>query len=155
MAVAILQPHDCLKKHHPHRRQLFSSVNKPQPNPNPTRSNRRRRNSPPPPSNGPVRAVTQQLRPKSPPVSGQIRILKRGEEISLPSPPPSKKPEPELHSFPGPIINGFYAGSAFVTSPPPSELPLPAFFTKRSSGKFHNNEIAACELRRVLKLEAF
>lgn len=165
MEVAILQPHDCLKRHHHHhhhRRQLISQVDKsrrnlnPNPNPNHNRSNRRRRNSPPPP-NGPTKS--QHTRPNSPPVLGQVRILKRGEEMSLPvvspSPPslPEMMPESELRFVTGPIIDGFYAGSAFVTSPPPSELPLPAFFTRRScGGESHNNEIA-CELRRVLKLQ--
>ncbi|KAJ6673944.1 SPLICING FACTOR PROLINE- AND GLUTAMINE-RICH-LIKE [Salix viminalis] len=31
------------------------------------------------------------------------------------------------------LVNGFYAGSAFVTSPPPSSLPLPGFFTKKTN----------------------
>ncbi|XP_021738272.1 uncharacterized protein LOC110704766 [Chenopodium quinoa] len=145
MEVATLQPYDCLKRHHNHRRQLISPAVKPNSNPNP-RSNRRRRNSPPP------SGKAQQARPRSPPILGQIRILKRGEEISLPLPQPAKKSEPESRSFSGPVLDGFYAGSAFVTSPPPSELPLPAFFTRRNCGEAHNQEIA-CELRRVLKLQ--
>ncbi|KMT19010.1 hypothetical protein BVRB_2g031060 [Beta vulgaris subsp. vulgaris] len=156
MAAAVLHPHDCLKRQPHHRRQLISPATNPNPNPNP-RSNRRKRNSPPPPSqNGPTKA--HHSRSRSPPVLGQVRILKRGEEISLPSPPPMMNPIPVNRSgsgpvpVPGPSIGEFFAGSAFVTSPSPSELPLPCFFTRRNCGEAHNQEIAS-ELRRVLKLQ--
>jgi len=86
---------------------------------------------------------------------GQIRILKRGEDVSLTEKPtePDVVSPPEPVPAPAQIPDGFYAGSAFVTSPPPSSLPLPAFFTKRNCGlsEAHNQEIAS-QLRRVLKL---
>ncbi|KAI9191127.1 hypothetical protein LWI28_003983 [Acer negundo] len=46
----------------------------------------------------------------------------------------------------------FYAGSAFVTSPPPSSLPLPAFFTKKSVVTLQTDD-ATSDLRRILKLD--
>lgn len=165
MGVAVLSPQDCLSPH-PHHRHLISPATKarrnpnPNPNANPNRSSRRRRNSPPPPSSASGFVPSNPLpRAKSPPVKGQIRILKRGEDISLAMEPTEpevlSRPEPEPQPAPTPaqIPDGFYAGSAFVTSPPPSSLPLPAFFTKRNCGlgEAHNQEIAS-QLRRVLKL---
>lgn len=161
MGVAVLSPQDCLSRHHHHHRHLISPANKPRrtPNPNsntsPNRSTRRRRNSnSPPPSSSSGSSPTKSSQPleKSPPVMGQIRILKRGEDLS----PPTKRRESEVpaRTGPNPIPNGFYAGSAFVTSPAPSELPLPAFFTKRNCGfgETDQNQEIASELRRVLKL---
>lgn len=167
MEVAILQPYDVLKRHsnHHNRRQFITPASKsrrnpsnvnpnpnpnPSPNPNPNRSNRRKRNSPPPPS-----SKTQQIRLQTPPVMGQVRILKRGEDLSLSPPLPSAPVEPEPTVIVS-VRDGFYAGSACVTSPSPSELPLPGFFSKRNcgfvkEGEAQNQEIA-CELRRVLKL---
>ncbi|KAK9742197.1 hypothetical protein RND81_03G154700 [Saponaria officinalis] len=152
MEVVVLPPQDALKRHHHHhhhQRRLISP-NKPRrnsTNPNTTvqstRSSRRRRssNSPPPP------------RPVSPTLTGPIRILKRGEDLDLVK-PAGLEPEPEAVEpvVPGPIgpmfINGFYAGSACVTSPAPSELPVPAFFSRSED----NNQKIADDLRRVLKL---
>ncbi|KAG9456240.1 hypothetical protein H6P81_000748 [Aristolochia fimbriata] len=45
-----------------------------------------------------------------------------------------------------------YAGSGFVTSPAPSALPLPAFFT-RGCQKSVNNDRATKDLRRLLGLD--
>jgi hypothetical protein len=45
------------------------------------------------------------------------------------------------------IVNGFYAGSAFITSPPPSSLPLPGFFTKKT-----NNPVAVDASSEIMKL---
>lgn len=98
--------------------------------------------------------------PKNNFVLGQVKILKRGEHLAKtvpvteckPKPAASKGndtdssdlgsidrigPDPELLSaqirFGEPnLANGFYAGSAFITSPPPSSVPLPAFFTKKT-----------------------
>jgi len=44
--------------------------------------------------------------------------------------------------------NEFFAGFAFVESPPPSSVPLPAFFTKNMSG----TDDPTTELRRILGL---
>ncbi|KAL2944703.1 Coatomer subunit beta [Bienertia sinuspersici] len=156
MEVGILHPQDCLKRNHHHqRRSLISPANKPRRNVNPnSNTNLKRRNSQsPPPSNGSTNKA-QQSRPKRPPVVGPVRFLKRGEEISLPPPNPEPKPEPRP-ALPGSMVDGFYAGSTFATSPAPSEVPLPVFFTRRNcgfvNGDAHTHEIA-CELRRVLKL---
>ncbi|XP_039044283.1 uncharacterized protein LOC120183698 [Hibiscus syriacus] len=46
----------------------------------------------------------------------------------------------------------FYAGSAFITSPPPSSVPMPAFFTKMAEVSVKNND-ATSDLRRILRLD--
>ncbi|KAI3687139.1 hypothetical protein L1987_80830 [Smallanthus sonchifolius] len=48
------------------------------------------------------------------------------------------------------IADFFFAGSAFVDSPPPSSLPLPGFFTKSFSGAVKEDPIT--DLRRMLGL---
>ncbi|KAI3821730.1 hypothetical protein L1987_09302 [Smallanthus sonchifolius] len=48
------------------------------------------------------------------------------------------------------IADFFFAGSAFVDSPPPSSLPLPGFFTKSFSGAM--KEDPSTDLRRMLGL---
>ncbi|KAL2944702.1 Centromere-associated protein E [Bienertia sinuspersici] len=156
MEVGILHPQDCLKRNHHHQRtSLISPANKPRRHVNPnSNTNLKRRNSQsPPPPNGSTNKA-QQSRPKSPPVAGPVRILKHGEEISLPPPNPEPKPEPRP-ALPGSMVDEFYAGSTFATSPAPSEVPLPAFFTRGNcgfvNGDAHTHEIA-CEPRRVLKL---
>ncbi|KAL9231511.1 hypothetical protein vseg_006734 [Gypsophila vaccaria] len=60
---------------------------------------------------------------------------------------------------PGPTVDGFYAGTSCATSPPPSELPLPAFFTRSDViadvdvvDDDDNKRKIASDLRRVLKL---
>lgn len=142
-------------------------------------SNRGKR-SPPPPRPQP-RAVLRGSPPKAliKPnlVMGQVKILKRGEELA--STVPFKEPEkkevekkspdlgsterlgPDPQSVPTQIrLAGsknrvgaapFYAGSAFITSPPPSSLPLPAFFTKKTLAI--KNDDATTDLRRILKLD--
>ncbi len=112
-------------------------------------------------------------------VMGQVKILKRGEELTkttpVQAPEPVKKtaenrPDPDLGSTerlgPDPQsvpiqirltelkdrVAPFYAGSAFITSPPPSSLPLPAFFTKKTVTVSHGD--ATTDLRRILKLDA-
>lgn len=153
MAVVVLPPQDCLNRPNHNQKRLISP-NKPRRNPSltnpsyqPSRSNRRRRNSNSPPPSGPVKAHSP---PPGP--TGPIRILKRGEDL------PKPVPEPVLaRPVVGPIINGFYAGSACVTSPPPSELPLPAFFTRSCGLSLVTDDVSetvkiATDLRRVLKL---
>ncbi|KAK9699903.1 hypothetical protein RND81_08G203000 [Saponaria officinalis] len=76
-----------------------------------------------------------------------IRILKRGDNAVRPN-PVSARSRPVL----GPVMDGFYAGSSCVTSPPPSELPLPAFFARSCDVSSNNNLKIASDLRRVLKL---
>ncbi|XP_058114167.1 uncharacterized protein LOC131257020 [Magnolia sinica] len=43
--------------------------------------------------------------------------------------------------------DSLYAGAAFFSSPSPSSLPLPAFFSRK------NNDVATKDLRRLLRLE--
>ncbi|PWA35121.1 hypothetical protein CTI12_AA612420 [Artemisia annua] len=45
----------------------------------------------------------------------------------------------------------FFAGSAFVESPPPSSVPLPGFFTKNFVAPMQKND-PTTELRRILGL---
>ncbi|XP_028799073.1 uncharacterized protein LOC114754479 [Neltuma alba] len=103
------------------------------------------------------------------PVMGQIKILKRGElltDAQTPAPAPAPAPvveradllKTDLESMarmvpnpePAPVegLVGFYAGSSmFVASPPPSSVPLPAFFTKKAVSD------ATSDLRRILRLD--
>ncbi|XP_031130843.1 uncharacterized protein LOC116032429 [Ipomoea triloba] len=58
-------------------------------------------------------------------------------------------PEPDM--VPKQIkIADFYAGSAFISSPPPSSLPVPAFFKKKSTESYDD---ASSGLRRLLRLD--
>ncbi|KAF5726263.1 hypothetical protein HS088_TW23G01005 [Tripterygium wilfordii] len=189
MSVAVLNPQDCLKNS-VSRQALISPPRKPNPNQNQNqnqnqiRSNRaaqqKRRNRSPnkspqsrasvssklpsrnssPDNNNSTNSKSQKL------VMGQVRILKRGEEVKEAAPIKAKSdlnlgsterlgPDPEsmkneirlTHSGP---VNGFYAGSAFITSPPPSSLPLPAFFTKKTTDLKYDD--ATSDLCRILKL---
>lgn len=97
------------------------------------------------------------------PVMGQIKILKRGELLKVAhAPAPAIEqtdrvnvdlgstdrmgPNPEKVPVEG--LAGFYAGSSmFVASPPPSSVPLPAFFTKKAVSD------ATTDLRRILRLD--
>ncbi|CAM8989832.1 unnamed protein product [Rhodiola kirilowii] len=103
-------------------------------------------------------------------ISGQVTILKRGESLdsrirSLEikkkdammlrrlGPEPDAMPREEMKAF----LTGrrdVYAGSAFVASPSPSDLPLPSFQKK----KLHLSPVvvddsATRDLRRLLRLE--
>lgn len=121
--------------------------------------------------------------PKNTVAVGQVRILKRGEEI------PKKtsdlvvvkpdlvvvKPDlvveksdlgstrrigPDPGLIPSQIrLSGrksksapFYAGPVTMTSPPPSDVPLPAFFTKKSVSLFQAAD-ATNDLIRMLRLD--
>ncbi|CAK9183850.1 unnamed protein product [Ilex paraguariensis] len=59
-------------------------------------------------------------------------------------------PEPDILMKQFRITNS-YAGSAFVNSPPPSSLPVPAFFRKRSVST--ENSGATSDLRQILGLD--
>lgn len=183
MTVAVLSPQDVLKENRFSKQPLIPKNSYPNLNrPNRTQSNRRKR-SPPrnqntsPPSRGAV--VAPKLSAKNNLVMGQVKILKRGEELTkttpVQAPEPVKKtaenrPDPDLGSTERlgpdpqsvPILNrlteskvrvtSFYAGSAFITSPPPSSLPLPAFFTKKTITAVKHDD-ATSDLRRILKLD--
>ncbi|GAV82185.1 hypothetical protein CFOL_v3_25637, partial [Cephalotus follicularis] len=205
MGVAFLHPQDCLKN--PLSKQPLISpphmknVRNPTLNgPNRAQQPKRRRRSPlrpnttsPPPS----RAMVAPKFPAKNLIMGQVKILKRGEELvntapdsplkgeeSIPMMPDlSKKgetpivkkfggfadlgsdlgstdrlgPDPELMATQIRLTSnsnrvvGFYAGSACITSPPPSSLPLPAFFTKKCVS-IKNND-ATSDLIRMLRLD--
>lgn len=182
MGVAILNPQDCLQNPLSSRRGLISLppemklYRNPNPNPTPNPNNRSNRAQPnrrkrSPNTSPPARAaVVAKVEAEKIPVLGQVKILKRGEQLPKLSPAKAvsqpinieKKKDVDLdlgstHRL-GPDPDrvqtqicfrstGFYAGSAFFTSPPPSSLPVPAFFTKKN-----NIDDATCDLRRMLGL---
>lgn len=192
MTVAVLNPQDCLRENRLNRfsKQTLISPEMKYPrnaNPNVNRTNRmqsnRRKRSPPPRphiTSPPSRASVGPTKPpsKNNLVMGQVKILKRGEELTstasfeapeLVSKFIEKHGDPDLGSIerlgPDPKsvptqirltesknrVASFYAGSAFITSPPPSSLPLPAFFTKKSVTV--KTADATTDLRRILKLD--
>lgn len=130
MGVAVvLHPHDCS-----HKKPV---------------TNRRRRS--PPRHQSPI---------SHPPLNNTnpVRILKCGEDITvkIPIEKPDLKPNRQIGSDPVKIsdpINRksmpalFYAGPVTSTSPPPSEVPLPAFFAKK------NVSDATNDLIRILRLD--
>ncbi|XVF48304.1 hypothetical protein PTKIN_Ptkin03bG0179500 [Pterospermum kingtungense] len=166
MGVAVLNPEDCLKLPFPLKHPKYRC-----PNPNPHRTNRtqpNRKNNPP---NTPRLTVGPKLPAKNP-VMGQVKILKRGKELRKTAPEKHIKFEKEnvdrgstnrLGRDPESVPNQirlnessknsnqvvpttFYAGSAFITSPPPSSVPMPAFFTKKI-------DVVTSDLRRILRLD--
>lgn len=189
MTVAVLNPQDCLNDYRISKQPLISpppTMKYPRnSSPNFNRNNRnqpnRRKRSPPRHQSTPqpTRAAVSPKQPsKNNLVMGQVKILKRGEELNAAKPIQAPEPEkkaiqkkveadlgstdrlgPDPGSVPVQIrlaesknrSASFYAGSAFVTSPPPSSLPLPAFFTKKSVTI--KNDDATSDLRRILKLD--
>ncbi|CAL1374976.1 unnamed protein product [Linum trigynum] len=141
-------------------------------------SNSRRKRSPnssPPPR---PTADSSSLSPAKVLSMGQVKILKRGEPIQMKkkdddstaavkvqqkveikldlavSPPVTPKKPIVRVAAPPPLVNrsvaGFYAGSGFFTSPPPSSLPVPVFL-KKSAAVGVDSE-ATNDLRRLLNL---
>ncbi|KAF7149758.1 hypothetical protein RHSIM_Rhsim02G0206800 [Rhododendron simsii] len=153
-SIAVLHPQDCIKDHLPRRRPLISPTMKnPHANPSPTRSNRRKR-SPEKKNNSKPRNATAHDFPVKTLVMGQVKILKRGEETTAPSKNPAseKKVGGSEMKAKQTRIGDFYAGSAvMITSPPPSSLPLPGFFTKKNVLRIDND--ASADLRRLLRLD--
>lgn len=169
MGVAVLNPRDCLNNSsfpqslpssHPKIKVLTSP---PTTNPKPNRSGRGRPNNRPKRSSlrphddsRPSRSITAStVKPQiNQPVMGQVKILKRGELLTAaqsPSPASVVKQADRVKADldPNPVEGraGFYAGSSmFVASPPPSSVPLPAFFTKKSVSD------PTSDLRRILGL---
>ncbi|GLU01268.1 hypothetical protein SLE2022_185810 [Rubroshorea leprosula] len=176
MGVAVLNPEDCLKHHFSKQTLIFPTKWNHPKNPTSNRTNR----SPPnwkkrsPNTSPPLRAVVGQGLPGKNLVIGQVKILKRGEELSKPAAEPVKVekkkggvdlgstnrlgPDPELGRTQIRLteskdkVSAFYAGSAFTTSPPPSSVPLPAFFTKRCVVAAKTAD-ATSDLRRILRLD--
>ncbi|WCJ30360.1 hypothetical protein M5689_011925 [Euphorbia peplus] len=171
MGVAVLNPRDCLQNPLISRQGLLSPPPRVRPsrNPNPNRNNRaaqpsRRKRSPNSSSSAsPPRAVVHPSAGSKDLVMGQVKILKRGEKIPTENDVVVDLDLGSTHRLgPDPLLvptrirlaetkaaSGFYAGSAFVTSPPPSSLPLPAFFMKRTAGI---DDDATSDLRRILGL---
>ncbi|KAB1204670.1 hypothetical protein CJ030_MR8G012742 [Morella rubra] len=171
--VVVLNPQDFLSG-----RTLISPAHTKKPrNPNPNRANRtqpnRRKRSPTRPSTPPATIPSRTASQKAPSkniVMGQVKILKRGEKLAKTASDEESHGEPDLGSTerlgPDPVsiptqirltteskaAAGFYAGSsALIASPPPSSLPLPAFFTKKCVSA--NIEDVASDLRRILRLD--
>ncbi|CAK9185509.1 unnamed protein product, partial [Ilex paraguariensis] len=120
-------------------------------------------------------AVAVSQKPRNALVMEQVQILKRGEALDQTVKKAARTPikgekclqtkdlddfvlastdrlVPEPGTVPKQInVPGFYAGSAFIESPPPSSLPVPAFFKKRSVLAEKND--ATSDLRRILGLD--
>ncbi|XWS26179.1 hypothetical protein CRYUN_Cryun26dG0008900 [Craigia yunnanensis] len=163
MGLAVLNPEDCLKLAYPMKYPKNSC-------PNPNRTNRKNRT----PSNSSRPIVGYKVPPRNL-VMGQVKILKRGEDLKKTAPEKPVRFEKEnvdvdlgstnrLGPDPGSVPtkirltesnnsnkvvpSPFYAGSAFITSPPPSSVPMPAFFTKKIGVAD-----ATSDLRRILRLD--
>ncbi|KAG2700261.1 hypothetical protein I3843_07G222300 [Carya illinoinensis] len=166
-SVAVLNPRGCLQE------SLSPTQMKKPLNAYPNRVNRtqynRRKRSPTRPSSSPApsRPVAQKA-PSTNLIMGQVKILKRGENLSQADKEILKEVDlvsterlgPDPVSIPNRIrlttdsnvVAGFYAGaSVFAESPPPSSLPLPAFFLKKCVPV--KNEDVASDLRRILRLD--
>ncbi|KAH8482816.1 hypothetical protein Peur_067756 [Populus x canadensis] len=176
MGVLVVNPQDCLKnplQSQPQRMRFTRNPNLNNPRPNRAPPNRRKRspNSSPPPRAAVPKNNNSNL------VMGQVKILKRGKEDLIEPGKKDETPRgshnteavksedlgffstnrlgPEAVMAPTQvrltestdIVNGFYAGSAFITSPPPSSLPLPGFFTKKT-----NNPVAVDASSEIMKL---
>ncbi|WZZ24185.1 hypothetical protein YC2023_007586 [Brassica napus] len=205
MGVAVLNPKDCLKQPFSHmkypRNHTACPNRQTKPVPNRTRRspprNQTTRSPPKAPPPPPQRAATSSYVPKGSvkksPIVGQVRILKRGEEIpkktlelvvektDLVVEKPDlvvEKPDlvvekPDLVStqrigpdpclIPSQIrlsdrkskktVVPFYAGPVTMTSPPPSDVPLPAFFTTKKSVSLFQATDATNHLIRLLRLD--
>lgn len=150
---------------------------KAKPNANRAHQNRRRKSSAKSPATpAPPAPPAKSL------VVGHVRILKRGEVVASPATAPESKvetgaerteevaasvsPAPEtaqsraqkaepaarVSAGPDRVLAGFYAGSAFITSPPPSSVPMPAFFNKKTDGLVGFVDPTS-DLRRLLRLD--
>ncbi|CAJ1944752.1 unnamed protein product [Sphenostylis stenocarpa] len=171
MGTAILRSHDCLQGRFPNEAfAIATSRVASRRNSNPTHNhtftssahqkNRRKRS--------PVTDRDRRRSDRSPAnlVMGQVKILKRGEKLILQNNHPEVRSKREMgldlllgstdRLGPDPLIvreqirvsdpnNGVYAGSAFVSSPHPSSVPVPGFVGR--------NGAATSDLRRLLRLD--
>ncbi|TKY54742.1 hypothetical protein E2542_SST19154 [Spatholobus suberectus] len=179
MGTAILRPHDCLQGRFLHNEAFAIATSRvaSRRNSNPNRNhnltssatqNRRRKRSP---VTDRDRCRSGDRSPAKAPspvnlVMGQVKILKRGEKLSLENNHPEVRAKGELgldlllgstdRLGPDPLTvqkqirvsdpsNGVYAGSAFVSSPHPSSVPVPGFLGR--------NGAATSDLRRLLRLD--
>ncbi|CAH8384509.1 unnamed protein product [Eruca vesicaria subsp. sativa] len=157
MEVAVLHPRDCLTDPFSTRNILTPPTQRP----NKPTPNRRRRSpprhqpetSPPPPKGSKKKNLNH---------NSHVKILKRGEEKvpDLTVEKPDLRSNGQIRSDPVMIPSQnrrstpalFYAGPVTSTSPPPSEVPLPAFFAKRSVSGFKSAD-ATTDLIRILGLD--
>ncbi|KAJ4913683.1 hypothetical protein Rs2_08304 [Raphanus sativus] len=176
MGVAVLNPQDCLKQPFSHMKYPRNhTVSCPNRQKKPV-SNRTRRSPPrnqttrsppkapppPPPQRSAVSSYVPKGTVKKSPIAGQVRILKRGEEIpkktadlvvEKPDLVSTQRIGPDPCLIPSQIrlsdrkskkatVPPFYAGPVTMASPPPSDVPLPAFFTttKKSVSLFQAAE---------------
>lgn len=112
-------------------------------------------------------------------VMGQVTILKRGEALTPPQTralvndrkgrakreadldlvlgstdrlgPEPEMVQKEIRVSESKVVDGLYAGSAFLSSPPPSSVPLPLFFRKKDGSP--STDAATSDLRRLLRLD--
>ncbi|TKY74773.1 hypothetical protein E2542_SST03536 [Spatholobus suberectus] len=161
MGVAVLHPQDSVRNKPPNHYQTiishFPNIKFSNPNPKSHRSSRNRKkrgdsspqdvyvSDPARPASSNPQVNNKQL------VRGQVKILKRGEQLAETT--PDRQPQTESV---GPTltltekVEGLYAGySMLVMSPPPSSVPLPVFITK----KFAAVSDATSDLRKMLRLD--
>ncbi|XP_042510315.1 uncharacterized protein LOC122085798 [Macadamia integrifolia] len=165
----------------PRRTSNSNANPSPNPNPNPTftRSGRRKRTQVGSPDKENRRSRCEMAGSRLPAknmIMGQVTILKRGEMLKptedrvrgvveeeaktneVPVLYSTERLGPEPDMVPKQIgltdvksVDGVFAGSAFLTSPPPSSLPLPGFFTNKVVPS--KNDVATTDLRRLLRLD--
>ncbi|ONI34546.1 hypothetical protein PRUPE_1G486700 [Prunus persica] len=168
MGVQVLSPQNCLKDSLSPQQALMN----PNRNPNPNRvrtspQTDRKKRRPTRPNNNSPSPVQKPAAPKNI-VMGQVKILKRGDEIPKATPvrsPQKQNPNPQVPdlgstSRMGPDskkvpernwASGFYAGSSScIAAPPPESLPLPSFFAKKSAPS--STDEAASVLLKLLRL---
>lgn len=160
MGTAIIRPQGCLRYNRYHAQTLEYPPPRPHRNPNSNQMrSRRRKRSPVSGDRGQVQSRMVEARsPVKNLVMGQVKILKRGEVLEalklgfgdedlVLSSTDRLGPDPDTVQK---QISGLYAGSAsFFASPPPSSLPIPAFFEKKEK----RNDAATSDLRRLLRLD--
>ncbi|CAH2061056.1 unnamed protein product [Thlaspi arvense] len=168
MGVSVLHPRDYLNDllsnnslNHPHRQK------KPVPNRCRRSPPRRQSTSSPPPVSAFIPNGSKKKNLNH--INNHVRILKRGEEIGDKIPDlgvekPDLKPTRQIRSDLMKILTQirtsdrksmpalFYAGPVTSTSPPPSDVPLPAFFAKKSVSVFKPAD-ATNDLIRIMRLD--
>ncbi|XP_020214006.1 uncharacterized protein LOC109798171 [Cajanus cajan] len=138
MSVVLLHPRDSLTNDSPNHFQTMKLSN---PKTHRFRNRKKRTDF------GPQEASTKPETSKKPLGMGQVKILKRGEQLTktTPDPQPQMKAAGSTEK-----VEGLYAGySLLVVSPSPSSVPLPAFITKKIAAVSD----ATTDLRKMLRLD--
>lgn len=175
--VAVLHPQDILKNqfNRKHRNNLIQPPMKSRkypknldaynPNPNPTPAKVRRRKRSPANSRNSSRAPSDDESKSL--VMGKVKILKRGEDLTTSLDDSLLIKKEDNAETAAAIVSedlvvptsktvskqlDIYAGYGFYLSPPPSSLPLPAFFKKKSLVDSNNNNFTG-DFRRLLRLD--